>query len=639
MPSGLADKRVPLKDGGDEAMYWRVIVEDFVTLDSGTGIVHIAPAFGEDDNNAHKRQLKRYTDPDAVELICAIRPDGTFIDEAGKYAGRWVKDCDREIIAELAQRQLLVHEELYRHDYPFCWRADDDPLIQMARPAWFIRTTARLDGALANNQAVGWLPDHIKDGRFGDFLRNNVDWALSRERYWGTPLNVWVCDRDEEHQSAPASVEAIEQRNPEAFAHFRQAKADNPDLNDHLIVHKPWIDQVTFPCDRCAGTMRRVPEVIDCWFDSGCMPFAQWGFPHTEGSREKFDDAFPADFISEAIDQTRGWFYSLLMISTLVFDETTQKKLGLSSLRGYPHPYKNCIVLGHVGDKEGKKESKSKGNYTPPELILDQVRMDFGVLSQARGVQPRPGEALIAREDLDGMDLADGARVVVSRADLPQQSAKLKLRAAKKLPRRVVVLSESERSALGVVPIESGLSTMPVEVPRAPVEQRVSIEDPATPSPGADAFRWFFYAASPPWSNTRHSLRNVRTLQKDFHVKLRNVYSFFTIYANIDGYRPADATHSGRPASERSLLDRWMLSELGLAVRDVRRHLDDYLVYDAAQRLVALVEGLSNWYVRRSRARFWAKGLEGGQARCLRDALHDPVHRLQVDRAVLAVLQ
>ncbi|MEB2313491.1 MAG: isoleucine--tRNA ligase [Sorangiineae bacterium] len=590
-----ADLRVALREGGETHAWWRVIAEDFVTLDTGTGIVHVAPAFGEDDNKAHKRELLRYADPDAVELLSAVNPDGTFKPEMGSYAGRWVKACDKELVAELAERGLMLHAESYRHEYPFCWRADDDPLLQMARPAWFIRTTARLEDALANNQAVNWLPEHIKDGRFGDFLRNNVDWALSRERFWGTPLNVWVCSKEPEHKHAPASTAEIEALNPRAFEHFRQAKAAEPSLNEHLIVHKPWIDQVVFPCPSCGAEMRRVPEVIDCWFDSGCMPFAQWGYPHAPGSKERFADAFPADFISEAIDQTRGWFYSLLMISTLVFPNGP-----------LPRPYKTCIVLGHVSDREGKKESKSRGNYTPPEIILDRVKMDFGVLAEAPGATAAPGEALVAREDLEGMDLTDGARIAAYRADRPDERRALVLRAQKKLPRRVVVLSAEDRAALGLEPISTGLHTLPVEVPRAPVNERVALEDEATPAPGADAFRWFFYASSPPSSNTRHSLKNVRTLQKDFAVKLRNVYSFFTIYANIDGWRPG---MGARAPGERALLDRWMLSELHLALREVRRAMDGYLVYDAALRLVELVEGLSNWYVRRSRERFWGPGL------------------------------
>ncbi len=606
----LGETRVALKGGGDDALWWRIIVEDFVTLDTGTGIVHIAPAFGEDDHNAHRKQLARYADPLSVELLCAVLPNGEFKPEFGSLAGRWVKGCDRDIIAELGQKKLLVFEEIYRHEYPYCWRADEDPLIQLARPAWFIRTTAKLDSALANNQAVNWLPEHIKDGRFGDFLENNVDWALSRERYWGTPLNVWTCTADPEHRHAPASATEIEARNPHAFDYFHEERRKNPELSPHLQVHKPWIDHVTFPCPTCGAEMRRVGEVIDVWFDSGCVPFAQWGFPHQPGSVERFDSAFPADFISEAIDQTRGWFYSLLMVSSLIFDRETQERVGLTRMRELPHPFKTCIVLGHVCDREGKKESKSKGNYTPPEIILDRVRMDFGVLNEAFGQKAAEGEAFVAREDLEGMDLEDGASVVLYRPDRAEHTRSVKLRVLKKLPRRVIVLTDADRSALQAEPIARGLDTMPREVPGAPLSQRVTVEDPHTPAPGADAFRWFFYASSPPWSNTRHSLRNVRTLQKDFLIKIRNVYSFFTIYANIDGWDPANPEHAGRPASERNLLDRWIVSELNLTIQNVRRGLDAYQSYDAAMALVELVEGLSNWYVRRSRSRFWASGLD-----------------------------
>ncbi|MFZ5897302.1 MAG: isoleucine--tRNA ligase [Myxococcota bacterium] len=606
----FGEKRVALRDGGETYAYFRVIAADFVTLDTGTGMVHIAPAFGEDDHDAHRRELSRYADPLSVELLCAVLPNGNFKAGFGKFSGRWVKEVDRDAIRELAERRLLLHEEVYRHEYPFCWRSDDDPLIQLARPAWFIRTTARLDAALANNQAVNWVPDHIKDGRFGDFLRNNVDWALSRERYWGTPLNVWVCSKDAEHKHAPSSVEEIEKRNPKAFAHWEAARREKPDLNPHLMVHKPWIDEVTFPCPHCGAEMRRVPEVIDCWFDSGCMPFAQWGFPHVDGSQQRFDQTFPADFISEAIDQTRGWFYSLLMISSLVFDAETQKRIGLSKVHDFPLPFRSCIVLGHVCDREGKKESKSRGNYTPPEIILDRVRMDFAVLESAPGIEPKAGCVLVAREDLEGMDLEDGAEVSVYRPDADGNARTLRLVAHKKLPRRVALLTADDRAALGLKAAPNGLGTMPVEVPRLLPATRVSVEDKSKPAPGADAFRWFFYASSPPWSNTRHSLTNVRLAQKDFLIKLRNVYSFFTIYANIDGWSPTDAAHAGRPARERNLLDRWMLGELALAVDKVKSSLEVYMPYDAAACLIDLAESLSNWYVRRSRARFWGPGLE-----------------------------
>ncbi|AUX43772.1 isoleucyl-tRNA synthetase [Sorangium cellulosum] len=621
----LFDATARRKDGKDEPLYWLVLGADFVTLDAGTGIVHVAPAFGEDDFNAHKKRLAEFQPIPGSEIpmLCAVLPDGTFEPGLTPFSGVWVKDADPLIIKDLGARGLLVHEEKYRHEYPFCWRADDDPLIQLARPAWYIRTRDNIDKAIANNRAIHWLPSHIQEGRFGDFLANNVDWALSRERYWGTPLNVWVCKNDDEHQLAPASVAEIEALNPRAFDHFHEAKRADPGLNDHLIVHKPWIDRVTFPCPTCGGEMRRVTEVIDAWFDSGSMPFAQWGYPHAPGSKELFDRAFPADFISEAIDQTRGWFYSLLMVSTLVFDEATQEKLGLSRVRSYPHPYQTCVVLGHVCDREGKKESKSVGNYTPPEVILERVRMEFAAVkvTDVKGAQAKDGVALIAREDYEGLDLTgDSAKVRMYRADREAQPIAMELRPQKGMPRRIVALSAADLDRLGLTPKEGALSVMPNNVPRLAQPERVYIEDPATPAPGADAFRWFFYASSPSWTNTRHSLTNVRAYQKEFAVKLRNVFSFFTIYANIDGFSPAEgnpgatdtspaalaASAGYRQAKERALLDRWMLSELALATREVTAHLDEYRLYEAAQRLVDLVDALSNWYVRRSRARFWA---------------------------------
>jgi isoleucyl-tRNA synthetase len=617
----LGGKHAALKAGGEASYYWRVLAADFVTLDSGTGVVHLAPAFGEDDFEAHRAQLATYVTPDDVPLICAVKPDGTLGPEAGAFAGIYVKTADPLIVKDLAERGILVLEEKYRHEYPFCWRADTDPLIQLARPAWYIRTQQNKDKAIANNRSVNWQPEHIKEGRFGDFLANNVDWSLSRERYWGTPLNVWTCEKNAEHQHAPASVAEIEALNPNAFDAFRAAKAADPSLNEHLIVHKPWIDEVTIPCPHCGATMRRATEVIDAWFDSGSMPFAQWGYPHLEGSKELFDKAFPADFISEAIDQTRGWFYSLLMISTLVFDEETQQKLALSHQRAYPHPYKTCVVLGHVCDREGKKESKSKGNYTPPEVILERVRMEFAAVSAevAKVKDAQDGVAYIAREDYEGLDLTgESARVVLYRAD--REPMRFELRPSKSLPRRKVAMTRTDLSLLELVPSEKAIDVKPNDVPHLPQQERVYIEDPATPAPGADAFRWFFYASSPPWTNTRHSLSGVRALQKEFLVKLRNVYSFFTIYATIDGFSPAEGNPSAtattpealassvgyRSAKDRSLLDKWMLSELALATRQITENLDGYRIYEAAQRLIDLVDAVSNWYVRRSRARFWA---------------------------------
>ncbi|MGD0676791.1 MAG: isoleucine--tRNA ligase [Polyangiaceae bacterium] len=609
-----------------EPLLWRVVLAPFVTLDAGTGVVHIAPAFGEDDHELYRRELDRSAAPPGgprPPLLCAVKPDGTFIGEVSlpdgrtktvldRYAGRWVKDCDKEIQHDLKDRGLLVHAEQYRHDYPFCWRADTDPLIQYARPAWYIRTTAHIDRAIANNRAIDWMPDHIKEGRFGDFLAHNVDWALSRERWWGTPLNVWVCENDPEHKDALTSVAEIEKRNPAAFDHFRAACRADPSLNEHLIVHKPWIDQVTVPCKRCSGTMRRVTEVVDCWFDSGCMPFAQWGYPVVPGSVDKFEASFPADFISEAIDQTRGWFYSLLMVSTLVFGE-----------RSYPHPFKTCIVLGHVTDKEGKKESKSKGNYTPPEIILDKVAMDFAVVEDGDASQ---GSALVAREDLDGLDLKDGASVRVHRDD-STASLDVVLRVGKNVRRRSLALHATDRAKIGVIPV-SAPAISPLAVGRLPREERVVLEDPSTPAPGADAFRWFFYASSPPWSSTRHSLANVRALQKEFAVKLRNVYSFFTIYGNIDGFDPYRV--EPMPVAARPELDRWILSELALTVRDVTVALDAYDVFGATQKLTLLVDALSNWWVRRSRARFWRSGWDEDKR-----SAHETLHQALVTVAKL----
>ncbi|MCC6623177.1 MAG: isoleucine--tRNA ligase [Deltaproteobacteria bacterium] len=467
-------------EGGDP---WRVIPADFVAVDSGTGIVHVAPAYGVDDFNAGKAN--------GVGFLQLVGADGKFDDRAGELAGRFCKEADKDLTRDLDRRGLVVSKGTYRHDYPFCWRADNDPLIQFARPAWFIRTTSVTAEAIANNRTIDWIPEHIKEGRFGDWLANNVDWALSRERYWGTPLPLWVC-KGCGHTVAMSKAADIEARNPRAFEAFEAARRADPTLSEHLKVHKPWIDDVTIPCEACgAPEVRRVPEVIDCWFDSGCMPFAQWGWPHA--GHAQFERAFPADFISEAVDQTRGWFYSLVMISTLLFGDRFR------SAGGGPHPFKTCIVLGHVTDKHGKKESKSKGNYTPPDKILD--------------------------------------------------------------------------------------------------------------TDGADAMRWYFYASNPPWNNTRYSPESVRLGQQEFLVKLRNVYAFFTIYANIDQFHPGaptDPTRAARPVAERAELDRWILSEVALALADVTRHMDAYRLYDAAQRIIRLTDGLSNWYVRRSRDRFWA---------------------------------
>lgn len=338
-------------EGGDAFV---VIPGDFVTLDSGTGMVHIAPAFGEDDFRVAKEQ--------ALGFLQLVRPDGTFPPEVTEFAGRFCKDADRDIIRLLKQRRLLFREDVYRHDYPFCWRKDSDPLIQYARRSWFIRTTREIDRVIDNNAHMSWEPAHIKDGRMGAFLRSNVDWALSRERFWGTPLPIWINDETGRVEAVASAAEILE-RNADAFAHFEAARRADPTLEEHLMVHKPWIDQVTWTREGEPGVYRRVPEVIDCWFDSGCMPFAQWGYPHE--NREAFERTFPADFITEAVDQTRGWFYSLMTISTLLFPE-----------QALPHPFRNCVVLGLITDEKGKKYSKRLKNYTDPLETIAQHGAD-----------------------------------------------------------------------------------------------------------------------------------------------------------------------------------------------------------------------------------------------------------------------
>lgn len=574
---------------------WRVVDADFVELDAGTGIVHIAPAFGEADFEQLARE--RETDP-SLELLCAVCPDGGFDPQFAptKYARRWVKECDRDLMRDLKEASLLWHAETIRHPYPFCVRSDQDPLIQYARPAWYIRTTQKIRDAMANNQAIHWLPEHIQEGRFGDFLRNNVDWALSRERFWGTPLNVWINDVTG-RMDAPNSVAEILERNPSAFEAFDAAREKDPSISTHLRVHKPYIDQVTWQRAGEPGVYRRVPEVIDCWFDSGSMPFAQWGYPHR--GKEEFAAAFPADFISEAIDQTRGWFYSLLMVSTLLFED-----------REKPHPFRNCMVLGHVCDRAGKKESKSKGNYTSPELILKRVRLECAVVEDAMLV-PEPGQVFLAREDYEGLDFSgEKTEAKLFRVDRLDDSLTVTV-IPKKIPRRLVLLAPSDRAKLGCALAPTGFETRVAEVPQLEANFRVAIEDTATPAPGADAFRWFFYAANPPWNSTRHSLTGVRALQRELPLKFRNVYSFFTIYANIDGFDPADVECQARKLApqKRALLDRWILSELALATQKTVAALDAYLVYDATVVLTHFVDALSNWYVRRSRDRFWAAGL------------------------------
>ncbi|MGL5096454.1 MAG: class I tRNA ligase family protein, partial [Planctomycetia bacterium] len=407
-----------------------------------------------------------------------------------EVAGQFCKDADKEIIRLLKDAGALLKREVYRHPYPFCPRAENDPLIQYARKSWFIRTTQFKDEFLANNEAIRWKPEHIKAGRFGDFLRNNVDWALSRERFWGTPLPIWECEATGKQEAIGSYAELQAKPGAAGFDAWLDAKRAKPDLCDDLKVHKPYIDAVTYDSPFSAGArMRRVTEVIDCWFDSGCMPFAQWGFPHQ--NKDKFKTQFPADFISEAIDQTRGWFYSQVAINTLLREE-----LAGSDVK-FPVPFKTCIVLGHLLGEDGLKMSKRKKNYREPSFVFDQY--------------------------------------------------------------------------------------------------------------GADALRWLFLSGQPPWNSARFQEAAIQDSLREFLIRLLNVYSFFVIYANqADGYDPKE--YAALPLADRPALDRWIVGELNATVRFVTEKMDAFENFEAAGRITTLVDALSNWYLRRSRSRFWAEG-------------------------------
>ncbi len=520
-----------------------------VTLGAGTGIVHTAPAFGEDDFAVRKAH--------GLGFLQLVGGDGCFT--VGPFRGRFCKEADKDIVRLLRESGALYRAETVRHEYPFCPRADADPLIQYARPAWFIRTTALKDAALANNQAVRWLPETIRDGRFGDFLRNNVDWALSRERFWGTPLNIWSCASCG-HRVAPSGAADILRRNPDAF---------DPSVEPDLQVHRPWIDRVTFPCESCdGGTMHRVPEVIDCWFDSGCMPFAQWGWPHQ--GQETFARSFPADFISEAVDQTRGWFYALLMISTLLFDDETCARHGLAP-RGVPRPYRNVIVLGHVCDSEGRKESKSKGNYTSPDLVL-KGWMKVRAVADATLA---PGQVGFKPAQVRSLGLDPAERLSA------QDGTQLEVVARPVKGKDTVNVHPDDLARLG---------------------ESWTLRPPFAP-PGADAFRWLFYASNPPWNNTRISLKAILEGQREFLFRLKNVHQFLALNAG-------EAWSPGIPSGTHPL-DRWILHELDLLVEHVTDGLDRFLVFEPARAIQEYVDALSNWWLRRSRERFDDAGADG----------------------------
>ncbi|MGL4595110.1 MAG: isoleucine--tRNA ligase [Thermoguttaceae bacterium] len=522
----IGEKAGHLRSGKKECRAWRVVEADFVTTDSGTGIVHMAPAFGEADFDILQRESSRFVDGDGPELICCVKPDGKFSNEAPTYEGRWVKEADKDIIRDVRAKSLLFHQEQYLHDYPFCWRSDEDPLIQYPRKSWFIRTTQFKEAMLENNQKINWFPEHIKNGRFGNFLESNVDWALSRERYWGTPLPVWVCEETGKAEAIGSYQELLKKPGIHGTEVWTKAKEAQPNLCDDLKVHKPYIDAVTYDSPFAPGKrMKRVTEVIDCWYDSGAMPFAQWGFPYQHGSVTKFRKHFPADFISEAIDQTRGWFYSLLAISTMIFDGNSAPYGGVEESSGkllpfpWPHPYKNCIVLGLMLGEDGQKMSKSKRNYREPTEIFEKY--------------------------------------------------------------------------------------------------------------GADALRWYFYANQTPWTAIRYNEQAIKESMPEFLLRLLNVVSFYEVYSEIDGFYPLDFVHpevlkndsgqmnpfclasaSKAPIPYRSIksrpqLDQWILSELNRTIESVTHSMDTFDHFAACGKINQFVDALSNWYVRRSRDRFW----------------------------------
>ena len=431
-----------------------VVCDSYVTLTDGTGVVHIAPAFGEDDS-----KVGRKYDLPFVQLVDA---KGEMTGET-PWAGTFVKKADPLVLKELAEKGLLFSAPSFEHSYPHCWRCDT-PLIYYARESWFIKMTAVKEDLIRNNNTINWIPESIGKGRFGDWLENVQDWGISRNRYWGTPLNIWECECGYQH-----SVGSIE-----------ELKSMSVNCPENIELHRPFIDEVTLTCPKCGGQMKRGSEVIDCWFDSGAMPFAQHHYPFE--NQELFKQQFPADFISEAVDQTRGWFYSLLAISTLIFNQA---------------PYKNVIVLGHVQDENGQKMSKSKGNAVDP----------FDALATY----------------------------------------------------------------------------------------------------GADAIRWYFYINSAPWLPNRFHGKAVQEGQRKFMGTLWNTYAFFVLYANIDEF---DATKYKLEYEKLPVMDKWLLSKMNSMVKSVDENLADYRIPEAARALQEFVDDMSNWYVRRSRERFWAKGME-----------------------------
>ena len=432
-----------------------VVCDSYVTMTDGTGIVHIAPAFGEDDANVGRKY--------DLPFVQFVNSKGELTEDT-PYAGKFVKDADKDVLIDLDKDGKLFEAPKFEHEYPHCWRCDT-PLIYYARESWYIKETAVRDDLIRNNNTVNWIPESIGKGRFGNWLENIQDWAISRNRYWGTPLNIWECECG--HQECVGGREELK-------------KLSGNDEALTVELHRPYIDEITCKCPKCGGTRKRVPEVIDCWFDSGAMPFAQHHYPFE--NKELFESQFPAQFISEAVDQTRGWFHSLMAESTLLFNKA---------------PYENVIVLGHVQDENGQKMSKSKGNAVDPFDALKTY--------------------------------------------------------------------------------------------------------------GADAIRWYFYINSAPWLPNRFHGKAVMEGQRKFLGTLWNTYAFFVLYANIDNF---DATKYELCYDKLSVMDKWLLSKLNTAIKEVDENLDSYRIPEAARVLDGFVDEMSNWYVRRCRERFWAKGME-----------------------------
>ncbi len=446
-----------------------IVCDNYVTLTDGTGVVHIAPAFGEDDS-----KVGRKYDLPFVQLVDG---KGEMTKET-PWAGMFCKKADPEVLKALRESGLLFSAPVFEHSYPPCWRCDT-PLIYYARESWFIKMTAVKDDLIRNNNTINWIPESIGKGRFGDWLENVQDWGVSRNRYWGTPLNIWECECGCQHAiGSQAELKSMSPNYTDVVKKY--AKEMDQEANGEVELHRPFIDDVTITCPKCGKQMHRVPEVIDCWFDSGSMPFAQHHYPFE--NKELFEQQFPADFISEAVDQTRGWFYSLLAISTLIFNKA---------------PYKNVIVLGHVQDENGQKMSKSKGNAVDPFDALQTY--------------------------------------------------------------------------------------------------------------GADAIRWYFYINSAPWLPNRFHGKAVIEGQRRFMGTLWNTYAFFVLYANIDNF---DATKYTLEYDKLPVMDKWLLSKLNSLIKEVDDDLGNYRIPEAARALQDFVDDMSNWYVRRSRERFWAKGME-----------------------------